>query len=237
MKGYIHSIQSLGAVDGPGVRSVVFMQGCALRCCYCHNPDTWQMWSEAQGVQELEAKELVDKLKRFHFYYGTEGGVTISGGEPLLQKEFVTEVFSELKKLGIHTALDTCGQFVDEGTKKLLEVTDLAMVDVKFLTEQEYETHAKGSFQKVQEFLALTEQMQVPLWVRHVVVPGITANSAYLRKVKEIVEKYRNLKKIEWLPFHNLCVEKYEKLNIPFPMKDCDAISDEELKKLLRGIE
>lgn len=234
MKGYIHSIQSLGAVDGPGVRSVVFMQGCALRCAYCHNPDTWEFFGD--NAQIFTPEELVEKLLRFRPYFGTEGGVTISGGEPLLQAEFVAEVFRLLQEQGIHTALDTAGQITGAQAEKVLKYTDLALVDLKFLTEQEYQINAKGSRKKVDEFLTLTQKMQVPVWIRHVVVPGLTATSEYLYQVKQQAEALPNLVKIEWLPFHDLCKEKYERMNLTFPLADTPVISHPEVEELLKPL-
>ena len=259
MRGYIHSIQSLGAVDGPGVRSVVFMQGCALRCVYCHNPDTWKIYKDTDKktcescqklsgenqsggftenrIEEYTPEDLVKKLLRFKPYFGTEGGVTISGGEPLLQADFVAEVFRLLQENGIHTALDTAGQITDERAKKVLKNTNLALVDLKFLTEQEYQMYTKGSRQKVDEFLKLTEEMQVPVWIRHVMVPELTAEVEYLRQIKQQAEALPNLEKIEWLPFHNLCKEKYEKLNLTFPLANTRVMSSEEVENLLKTLE
>ncbi len=245
MKGYIQSIQSLGAVDGPGVRSVVFMQGCALRCAYCHNPDTWKIMginrtgeeASEQHPMEFAPEELVQKLVRFKSYFGESGGVTISGGEPLLQADFVAEVFRLLKEQGIHTALDTAGQIIDERAEQVLKYTDLALVDLKFLTEKEYKDYAKGSRQKVDDFLRLTGQMQVPVWIRHVMVPDLTATPEYLREIKQQAEALPNLEKIEWLPFHNLCKEKYEKLNLVFPLADTRVMTAEEVEGLLKEIQ
>ena len=245
MKGYVHSIQSLGAVDGPGVRSVVFMQGCSLRCVYCHNPDTWKICNTAPEQSyaaenrpgEYTPEELVNKLLRFKPYFGKEGGVTISGGEPLLQADFVAEVFRLLWEKGIHTALDTAGQIVDKRARKVLKYTNLALVDLKFLTEREYQIYAKGSRQKVDEFLEMTGQMEVPVWIRHVMVPELTATTEYLRRIKQQAEKLPNLEKIEWLPFHNLCKEKYEKINISFPLANTEVMNSEELQILLKSIQ
>lgn len=254
MKGYVHAIQSLGAVDGPGVRSVVFLQGCALRCAYCHNPDTWEICHgaaagdkgavsgqsalAADGLLPVEVtpEELTEKLLRFRPYFGKEGGVTISGGEPLLQAEFTAEVFRLLKEVGVHTALDTAGQITGKRAGMVLKYTDLALVDLKFLTEQEYQTYAKGSRQKVDEFLSLTEQLKVPVWIRHVAVPGLTAEPEYLREIKRQARQYHNLEKIEWLPFHKLCLEKYQRMGLSFPLADTPVMEQEEWEELLKSI-
>ncbi len=240
MKGYVHSIQSLGAVDGPGLRSVVFLQGCALRCAYCHNPDTWEI-PRAEGKtqaswEEYTPQELVRKLLRFKPYYGTDGGVTLSGGEPLLQADFTAEVFRLLKENGIHTALDTAGQIAGQKAEEVLKVTDLALVDLKFLTEEEYRAHTGGSRRRVAEFLELTRELRVPVWIRHVVVPGLTAFPDYLRQIKEQAEACENLEKIEWLPFHDLCKEKYERMGIPFPLADTPVMGEEEFGRLVDSL-
>ena len=266
MKGYVHSIQSLGAVDGPGVRSVVFLKGCALRCAYCHNPDTWEIprvsgeTQDGQGVKDWETetalvskrpgvegktqaswekytpRELVEKLLRFRPYYGTDGGVTLSGGEPLLQAGFTAEVFRLLKENGVHTALDTAGQITGEKAEEVLKFTDLALVDLKFLTEEEYRIHTGGSRKKVEAFLELTREFGIPVWIRHVVVPGLTAFPGYLRRIKKQAEQYENLEKIEWLPFHNLCKEKYEKLGLTFPLADTPVMGEKEFERLLDSL-
>lgn len=251
MTGRVHSIQSLGAVDGPGLRSVAFLQGCSLRCAYCHNPDTWAF----SGGTEMEAEQLVKKLLRFKPYWGAKcaprtpdmrqedldgfpvsGGVTISGGEPLCQPDFVKEVFRGLHDAGIHTALDTsCAGDMKRAKEVLLE-TDLALVDLKFLTEEEYKKFCGGSLQKVQEFLRLTADMEIPIWIRHVSVPGITASPDYMQAVKALAENLPNLKKLEFLPFHNMCIEKYERLGIPFPLKDTKVMEVEKWNLLLEKL-
>ncbi len=230
--GRIHSIQSLGAVDGPGLRSVVFMQGCPLRCAYCHNPDTW----EFGGGTEISAEELVHKLLRFKPYWGKDGGVTISGGEPLAQPEFTAQVFRLLRSQGVHTALDTSGNWSLSAAEMVLEQTDMALVDVKFLTEGEYARYCKGSFSRTLEFLELTKEKKIPVWIRHVAVPGLTAETSYLAEVKALADRFPNVQKLEYLPFHNLCLEKYERLGIPFPLADTPPLEKEQLDRLLKEI-
>lgn len=227
--GRVHSIQTLGAVDGPGLRCVVFMQGCPLRCAYCHNPDTWKF----EGGQERRPAELARQLARYKPYFGRQGGVTVSGGEPLAQAEFVAQLFRELHTLGIHTALDTSGAAGLDAARSVLEHTDLVLADLKFATEQDYQTYCGGSLAHTLEFLQLTKEMQIPLWIRHVVAPGLTDSKASLQAINELASGFENLEKIEWLPFHSLCKEKYERLNIPFPMADALDVSDEALKQLL----
>ena len=229
MTGRVHSIQSLGAVDGPGVRYVVFLQGCPLRCAYCHNPDTWDF----AGGTEKEAADLVKEICRCQPYLGTKGGVTVSGGEPLQQPAFVEELFSLLHKEGIHTALDTSGVGNLEAARRVLEHTDLILGDLKFATREEYKTHCKADMEKILSFYRLAAEMQVPLWVRHVVVPGLNDNLEDLRAIKALAESFPNLEKIEWLPFHNLCLEKYQQMGIPFPLEGTDNLDDRRLEELV----
>lgn len=232
MKGRVHSIQSLGAVDGPGVRYVVFLQGCPLRCAYCHNPDTWDF----SGGQEKEAADLAREICRYKMYFGDKGGVTVSGGEPLMQPAFVEELFSLLHKEGIHTALDTSGVGNLEAARRVLEHTDLILGDLKFATREEYKTHCKVDMEKILAFYRLAAELNVPLWVRHVVVPGLNDNLEDLRAIKALAESFSNLEKIEWLPFHNLCLEKYQSMGIPFPLAGTDNMSEETLQQLVERL-
>lgn len=247
--GRVHSIQSLGAVDGPGLRSVVFLQGCPLRCAYCHNPDTWDF----SGGTEMDAGELERKLLRFRPYWGknhgpvrtaagdscgqaVSGGVTVSGGEPLAQADFVLNLFKRLHNDGVHTALDTSGTCNLKMAEKVLTETDIVLADLKFLTEEEYHTRCRGSLEQTLQFLELTKDMEIPIWIRHVAVPGITATEDYMKRVQEVAMSYPNLQKLEFLPFHNMCLEKYEKMGIPFPLKDTPVMEPDEWKKLLEKI-
>ena len=232
MKGRIHSIQSLGAVDGPGVRYVVFLQGCPLRCAYCHNPDTWDF----AGGTEREAAELVKEIYRFKPYFGTKGGVTVSGGEPLQQAAFVEELFFLLHKEGIHTALDTSGVGDLTAARRVLEHTDLVLGDLKFATPEEYKTHCRADMEKILAFYRLTAELGVPLWVRHVVVPGLNDTLEDMGKIKALADSFPNLEKIEWLPFHNLCLEKYQAMGIPFPLEGTENMDDQRLEELAKKL-
>lgn len=265
MTGRVHSIQSLGAVDGPGLRSVVFLQGCPLRCAYCHNPDTWDF----SGGTETDAGELVERLLRFRGYWGKNcgpragakekdgkcltdaesadglrvtggspitGGVTVSGGEPLVQSEFVREVFTRLHEAGVHTALDTSGAGDLKAAEEVLREADLALVDLKFLSEEEYRKFCHGSLERTERFLELTERLGVPIWVRHVAVPGLTAEVEYMQAVKDRVAELPNLQKLEFLPFHNMCREKYERMGIPFPLADVEVMESVKWEELLKKI-
>lgn len=227
--GRVHSIQSLGAVDGPGLRSVVFLQGCPLRCAYCHNPDTWTF----SAGEVWEAAALADHLARYRPYFGAQGGVTVSGGEPLMQAEFVAELFRQLHQRGIHTALDTSAAASLDAARMVLPYTDLVLADLKFPTEKSYQMYCKGSFAHTMEFLALTQTMKVPLWVRHVVAPKLTDSTESLRMIAMLACGFENLQKIEWLPFHDLCREKYQQLGLEFPMANSQPLLDTAVLDLL----
>ena len=243
VKGRIHSFQSLGAVDGPGLRFVVFLQGCPMRCMYCHNPDTWL----PEGGTEYTVKEVVSKILRYRTYFGKDGGVTVSGGEALMQAEFVTELFRALKAEGINTCLDTSGVMragspdavqddystnVEHVLPDLLSVTDLVICDIKFTTEKDYLTYTGGSLSSVLSFLSLTQTAGVPLWVRHVVVPGFTDSEEEVRAMVSLARRYDNLTRIELLPFRKLCVTKYEQLGIPFRCADIPECDEATIRRL-----
>lgn len=232
MQGRVNSVQSLGAVDGPGLRYIVFLQGCPLRCKYCHNPETW----DRLGGELRSAEELCKTILRYRPYFGETGGVTVSGGEPLLQPEFVAELFSLLHEYGVHTALDTAGACDLSRAKDVLRHTNLVLCDVKFPTEESYRAHCGGSLDHTLDFMRLTERMGIPLWIRHVVAPGLTDTPASMRAVRDLCGKFSNLEKIEWLPFKNVCTSKYENLGIPFPMEGKPAFSQKHIDMLLAAL-
>ena len=227
MKGYVHSLQSLGTVDGPGVRSVVFLSGCPLRCIYCHNPDTW----ERQESQLTDAEELSARLLRFYSFI-KKGGVTFSGGEPLLQAEFVTAVTERLKKEGLHVAIDTCGAPMTPAVERLIEVADMFLLDIKMTTEDDYKRYTGGSLAATMAFLDRLEQMQKDVWIRHVVVPGINDTEEDILRLAELTKGYTCIKKVELLPYKNLCLEKYRTLGIPFPLEDTPPMRADVLEAL-----
>ncbi|KMZ55404.1 pyruvate formate-lyase-activating protein [Dorea sp. D27] len=229
--GRIHSFQSMGAVDGPGLRFVVFMQGCPLRCAYCHNPDTW----EPDAEEEYTPEEVAEKIRRF-LPYLKNGGVTVTGGEPLMQPEFVMELFRILREEGVHTALDTSGVGDMQKTGRVLEYTDLVLADVKFLTAEDYRYYCKADFQKVAAFLNLTKKKNIPLWIRRVAVPGINDTKEDIIKLVDFLEEYPNVEKIELLPFRKLCLEKYETMGIPFPLADVPEMTETEAGRLRESI-
>lgn len=222
----------MGAVDGPGLRCVVFMQGCPLRCAYCHNPETWDL----QGGEDVSLEELVSKIDRFRPYIIKNGGVTISGGEPLLQHEFVTKLLQVLKEKGYHTAIDTSGIGSLQDAAKILAFTDLAIVDLKFTDKDKFQTYCKGDLEQVYDFLALTEKLRIPIWIRQVIIPGVNDSEEDLAELKRITSLYSNFEKLELLPFSKLCENKYEELGIPFPLKDTPECSKEHLESLLKYV-
>ena len=215
MKGVISSLQSFGTVDGPNVRCVVFAAGCPLRCAYCHNPETWEKRGE-----EFEPAELAKKILRFKPYI-KRGGVTLSGGEPLLQGEFFAELAALLKRENLSVALDTSGNYSDEYTERLVDLCDLVLLDVKFTSEEEYRRYTGGSLQKTLAFLDLLKGKNKPVWIRQVVLEGINDGAENALKLKRLIAPYRGIvKTTELLPFRKICLEKYDRMNIDFPMKN-----------------
>ncbi len=231
MEGRIHSFESMGCADGPGVRFVVFFQGCPLRCVYCHNPDTW----DCKGGNLYSVEEIIQKALRYRTYFGENGGITLSGGEPLMQAKFTAELLKECKKAGLHTALDTSGMAGEPHWEEVLKYTDLVIADLKFTTEAAYRKNSGGSLELLKRFLNKAEEMKIPLWLRHVVVPHLTDED--LEDVLKIADEYSNLQKIELLPFKKICTTKYEQMKQPFPLADspeCDPALLEKLKEKLR---
>ena len=231
MKGYVHSLQSLGTVDGPGVRSVVFLSGCPLRCIYCHNPDTW----ECREEQLTDSAELAERLLRFYSFI-KKGGVTFSGGEPLLQAEFVTAVAKILKQNGLHVAIDTSGTPWNPAAEELLKVADMFLLDIKMTTEEDYKRHTGGSLAITMAFLERLEEAQKDTWIRHVVVPGINDTEENILRLAKLIKGYTCIKKVELLPYKNLCIEKYKTLHIPFALEETLPMKAEELARLEKAL-
>ncbi|MBX4267409.1 pyruvate formate-lyase-activating protein [Clostridium estertheticum] len=229
VKGKIHSIETMGLVDGPGIRVVIFFQGCKLRCAYCHNPDTWQL----SGGTEMTPDEIVKKIVRFKPYFNRSGGgVTFSGGDPLLQSEFLLECLKLCKQNGIHTALDTAG-FGDGNYDEILKYTDLVLLDIKQTTGKGYVALTGKDTTDVNIFLESLRKSKSRVWVRHVVVPGITDSEEHITKLAKIInEEVPNLDKVELLSYHVLGVSKYEELSIPYKLKGVDAMDKDKTKEL-----
>ena len=216
IKGRVHSIQSLGTVDGPGVRFVVFMQGCNLRCGCCHNPDTW---SVSEGT-EYTPEEIVSKVVRYKEYFGADGGITFSGGEPLLQADFVREVMKLCHENGINTCLDTSGSILNDSVKALLEETDRVLLDIKYTNEEQYREYVGCSLSKPMEFLAYLNEKNIPVTVRQVIIPGINDNEESISKLRNIISSHPCVDKTELLPFRKICQVKYDDMGITFPFAD-----------------
>lgn len=211
--GIVHSIQSLGTVDGPGIRFVVFLKGCNLRCGCCHNPDTWDM----SGGTEYTAEEIVEKAVRYKEYFGEQGGITLSGGEPLLQSEFASGVFSLCHKNGINTCLDTSGSLLNDQAKALLEVTDRVLLDIKYTTDADYKKYVGCSLSAPLEFLDYLEAQKIPTTLRQVIIPTLNDSEENIKSLKGIANSHKNVDKIELLPFKKICQVKYDNLKIAFP--------------------
>lgn len=232
----VHSLESFGAADGPGVRYVIFLQGCRMRCQFCHNPDTW----EEQGGTEYTAEELLSKALRYRNYWGTEGGVTVSGGEPLLQMDFLLEFFTLAKKMGIHTVLDTAGQpFTREnpffGTlEKLMEVTDLLLLDIKEMNPERHRRLTGRDNANILDFARYLSEIGKPVWIRHVLVPERSDFTEDLQSLRAFLDTLTNVERVEVLPYHTLGVFKWENMGISYPL---EGIRPPEAERLARAEE
>ena len=227
MTGYIHSLQSLGTVDGPGVRAVVFASGCPLRCIYCHNPDTWRM---TDGTP-TELTELCERISRLYPYI-KDGGVTLSGGEPCLQAEFFLALTEQLHAMGLHVALDTSGAVTDDAAMRLVRAVDLVLLDIKFPTDEDYKRYTGGSILGALKILDECETCGKPVRIRQVIVPEINDGEDSIKATAELLSGYGCIEKIELLPFRKLCLEKYDTLGIPFVLKDTPAADGKRVREL-----
>ena len=233
MNGYVHSVESFGTVDGPGLRFIVFVQGCGLRCAYCHNPDSWKM----KEGKVTEVSEIVSELVKYkEFFDASGGGITVSGGEPLLQMEFVTELFKECKKHGIHTNIDTSGDlhFNTEERKaqlkELLSVTDMLMLDIKMFDAHKHKQLTGKDNAHILEFGRLVSDAGIPMWIRRVLVPGLTDDEEDLKQTAEYIKTLKTVEKIEVLPYHSMGEYKWTQMGYNYPLKGQEAPSDEVVK-------
>ncbi len=230
MDGFIHSTESFGTVDGPGVRFVIFLQGCPMRCKYCHNPDTWEM-----NVGETRsAQSLIDEFERNRSFY-RNGGITVTGGEALMQIDFLLELFTLAKERKIHTCLDTSGITYHPGESeynrkldKLMELTDLVMLDIKHIEPKRHKVLTGHDNAGILAFARYLDEKKVPVWIRHVVVPHVTDSEIYLRKLGEFIATLSNVKALDVLPYHILGTGKYEALGIEYPLEGIKATTREE---------
>ena len=225
--GYIHSIETMGLVDGPGIRFVVFMQGCPLRCLFCHNPDTWKI----KVGNEMTPLELVEKIERYKSYFGDNGGVTFSGGEPLLQSEFLIECMKLCKERNIHTCIDTSG-VGGSNLEEILNYTDLVMWDIKAITGEEYKNIAGYKIEESLYFLDLCQKLEKKMWIRQVIVPGINDTEEYINRLADFIRPLKNIEKIEFLPYELFGVHKYKKLGIKYRLEGVFAMNKEQCDNL-----
>lgn len=228
MKGRINSIETMGLVDGPGIRFVSFFQGCKLRCLYCHNPETWALDGQSE---EIEAQELVKKIERYKNYYGADGGATFSGGEPLLQPEFLLECLKLCKEKGINTALDTAGVGFGD-YDEILKNCDLVILDVKAVDGEEYKKLVGQDIKFFNQFLEAVQKNGNRLWLRQVIVPGINDDEAHVLKLKKFAKKLKNVEKIELLPYKTIGIHKYQDLKIQYRLEGVPDMDEEKCQKL-----
>ena len=242
MTGYIHSKESFGTVDGPGIRYVLFMQGCPLRCIYCHNPDTWEI---GKG-EKITPEEVLEEFNKNRSFY-SKGGITVTGGEPLLQVDFLTELFKKAKAENIHTCIDTSGityntdnpaymQKLDE----LMKYTDLVMLDIKHIDPESHKKLTSKDNSRVLDFAKYLETKKIPLWVRHIIIEGYTDKPEDLRKLGEFIGKLKNLKALDVLPYHTMGVNKYKEMGISYPLEGMPSLPKsaaiEAKKHIIAGI-
>lgn len=232
MTGYVHSLESFGSVDGPGVRYVIFLSGCAMRCQFCHNPDTWEM----KSGQPYTADQLLEKAWRFRSYWGEKGGITVSGGEPLLQIDFLTELFRKAKEKGIHTTLDTSGNpFTTEEPffskwKELMKYTDLVMLDIKHIDEQGHKELTGQSNQNILQMAQYLSDMGKAMWIRHVLVPERNDKDEYLHRLADFIHTLKTVERVEVLPYHTLGVFKWKNLGLAYPLEGIDPPTKDRIE-------
>lgn len=230
--GRIHSTENLGTVDGPGVRFIVFMQGCKMRCQFCHNPDTWKIG----GGKEVTSDEILEEALRYKSYWGEDGGITISGGEPLLQLDFIIDLFKKAKKHGIHTTVDTCGKpFTFEEPffskfNEMLKFTDLFLFDIKHIDPQGHKELTMHSNDNILEMAKYLSDIGQPVWIRHVLVPQRTDYDEYLIRLDAFIKELKNVDKVEVLPYHTMGLFKWKDLGIDYPLKGIDPPTQERVK-------
>lgn len=232
MKGKISDIETMGLVDGPGMRLVLFLSGCKLRCLYCHNPETWDKNSY---TKEMSPEDVLNLYKKYSAYYGERGGVTFSGGEPLLQSEFVLSTIKLLKENHIHTAIDTSG--VGENYDEILKLVDLVILDIKAVEKEEYKIITGRDISDFEMFLDKCQKLNKELWLRQVIVPNINDDEEHVKKLKDFSQKIANVARVELLPYHSMAKSKYQELGICYRLSDTPDMNKErckELEKLLK---
>lgn len=236
MKGFIHSTESFGSVDGPGIRFLIFLQGCPMRCRFCHNPDTWKI----EKSQEMSATELLDKAERYRSYWGNEGGITVSGGEALLQIDFLIELFQEAKKRNINTCLDTSAQpFTRQEPffskfEELMHHTDTVLLDIKHIDDEQHRRLTGHTNKNILDCARHLSDIHKNVWIRHVLVPEWTDRDEWLYQLREFLNTLQNIEKVEVLPYHTLGTFKWENLGIPYTLKDIQPPTKERIENAER---
>ena len=240
-KAAVHSVETFGSVDGPGIRFIIFLKGCKLRCRYCHNPDTWNPDSKDMR----SADELLEQALKYRTYWGKKGGITVSGGEALLQMDFMIELFKKAKKLGIHTCIDTAAQpFTREEPffskfNELMEYTDLLLLDLKHIDSNEHKKLTGRENDNILDCALYLSELQKPVWIRHVLVPTITDNDEYLHQLRAFIDRLNNVERVEVLPYHALGVYKWEQMGIPYTLNDVASPEQERVdnaRKILEAV-
>ncbi len=226
--GRVHSLQSLGTVDGPGIRFVAFLQGCPLRCGCCHNPDTW----DPDGGKEYTTEEILDRVCRYRSYFGRDGGITLSGGEPLLQPDFVTEVFRRCREKQINTCLDTSGGVLSPAIDRVLEYTDRVLLDIKYTNDGDYRAYVGCSIDKPLRFLKELNRRKIPTTLRQVIIPTLNDTPENIKKLKVLADSHPCVDKLELLPFRKICQVKYDQMKIDFPFSHIPEPSPEKMREL-----
>ena len=239
-KGLVHSTETFGAVDGPGIRFLVFLKGCPMRCQYCHNADTWS----TEGAEVFTAEELLDRAERYRPYWRHNGGITVSGGEPLMQIDFVMELFAEARRRKINTALDTSaqpftrtspffGKFVE-----LMSATSLVLLDIKHIDPEKHKALTGWDNANILDAARYLSEIHKPVWIRHVLVPGLTDDDRDLRRLREFLDTLTNIERVDVLPYHTLGADKWRKLGLDYPLEDTEPPADDRLinaRQILSG--
>lgn len=232
VQGYVHSLESFGSVDGPGVRYVIFLAGCAMRCQFCHNPDTWNM----QTGTPYTTDALLEKAMRYRSYWGENGGITVSGGEPLLQIDFLIELFRKAKEQGIHTTLDTSGNpFTREEPffgkfQELMKYTDLFLLDIKQIDDEQHKILTGCTNQNILDLARYLSDEKKPVWIRHVLVPQRSDKDEYLDRLRAFLDTLQNVERVEVLPYHTLGVYKWKELGLSYPLEGIDPPTKERIE-------
>lgn len=233
MQGNIHSIETFGSADGPGVRFIIFLKGCQMRCAYCHNPDTWAK----EGGKRMSADEVLDMAERYSPYWGDAGGITVSGGEPLLQMGFLNELFAKAKQRGISTCIDTAGQPFTRNEpwftsfSELMKHTDLLLLDLKHIDPDMHRKLTTQPNDNILDLFHYLNEIHKPIWVRHVLVPGYTDDDAYLEKTHAFLDQFDNIQRIDVLPYHTMGTFKWKNLGIPYRLEGVQPPTEERVEK------